>query len=92
MRGLQVTDAATQSWPSCRQHSGPRSLSLRFAHIQMRPGGGSPEMEEGSSQRLPTQGWVATEHDVTPSLEAAYNLPIIGKSGGVAGCRLSGEG
>ena len=48
-------------------------------------------MEEGSSQRLPTQGWVATEHDVTPSLEAAYNLPIIGKSGGVDGCHLSGE-
>ena len=33
----------------------------------------------------------ATEHDVNPSQEAGYNLPVVGKSGGVASCRLSGE-
>lgn len=33
----------------------------------------------------------ATVHNVNPSQEIEYNLPIVGESGGVAGSCLSGE-
>ena len=57
MRGQQVTNAATVSWLTCRQHRGPCCLSLFFAQAQVRPRRRSPEVEEGSSQRLHKDGY-----------------------------------